>query len=289
MEKSFSFESLGTQWRVTIFDDIHEETYRSIQDEVIRMCSEFDATYSRFKEDSLVTKLSHTKGTHTVPRDLVEMLRLYKKFFTITEKRFTPCIGHLLEDVGYDSVYSLIPKETMRPVYDFDTAVEIVDDETINLTKEVLLDLGALGKGYCVDVVTEYLYSVGIKRFLVDGSGDIFYEGNGMPITVGLEHPGDATQVIGSIEMMKGAMCSSATNRRSWGKYSHYIDPTSATSPEEIIATWVIADTASMADALSSVLFFVAPESVPDTEFSYCILNRDYKIKKSPDFSATFY
>ena len=93
--------------------------------------------------------------------------------------------------------------------------------------------------------------------------------------------------------MSHGAMCSSATNRRRWGKYSHYIDPTSKSSPEDIIATWVIADSAAYADLLSSLLFFVSPEEIMETldgvSFSFCIMNQENKIKKSQDFSATFF
>jgi thiamine biosynthesis lipoprotein len=217
------------------------------------------------------------------------MIQLYQKFYLVTEKKFTPCIGTLLEDIGYDPDYSLVAKSISRPVPDFLESVLVIDDETIELTAHVLLDLGALGKGYCVDLVAKYLADSGVKHFLVDGSGDIFYRGAGVPITVGLEHPHDETKVIGTLEMLEGAMCSSATGRRSWGKYSHYIDPLTKESPQEIVATWVLAKNTALADAMASVLFFAAPEDISSEEYSYCIMNCDYKVKRSQDFQATFY
>ncbi len=157
----------------------------------------------------------------------------------------------------------------------------------------MLFDLGALGKGYFVDVIEQRLTSAGLKRFLVNGSGDISYKGTGA-ISVGLEHPGDPTKVIGVIEMTgaknSSCMCSSGINRRKWGKYNHVIDPHTSSSPDEIIATWVIAPTTAIADALASCLFFVAPENFASKyQFEYCIMNKENKIKKSPGFEATFY
>lgn len=280
---------MGTVWNITVYDPLPKERFTELMKEVLALSQKFDELYSRFKATSLVSKLRHTQGLQEVPRDLVVMLRIYQEFYEASEHKFTPCIGALLEDVGYDTEYSLKEKEIKREVPSFTEAIEIVDDTHIIINESVLIDVGAVGKGYCVDLIAEFLKQQGVKRFLVDGSGDIFYEGNGVPITVGLEHPHDTTKVVGSITMTQGSMCSSATNRRAWGGYSHYIDPTSKDSPTTIIATWVIAEKAAYADALSSVLFFVVPEVVTIPTFSYCCMNKEYKVKKSHDFNATFY
>lgn len=280
---------MGTRWKVTIYDEINKERLQTLLRECCAICISFDETYSRFKDTSLISHIAQNPGLHTVPEDLVVMLEMYSKFYKVTHGKFTPCIGSTLEDIGYDKTYSLIPKQTVQDVPDFSSAVSILDRTTVKTTTHVLLDLGALGKGYCVDLVSNFLQKQGIKRFLVDGSGDIFYQGNGVPITIGLEHPEDSTKVIGSISMVQGSMCASATNRRAWGEYSHYIDPHTKHSPREIIATWVIAPQAALADALSTVLFFIAPEDIPDMSYTYCIMNHEHKVKRSPDFSATLY
>ena len=115
----------------------------------------------------------------------------------------------------------------------------------------------------------------------MNGSGDIYYAGT-EPIKVGLEDPDDKTKVIATIEMKEGAMCASGTNRRAWDKYHHVIDPHSKTSTEKIVATWVIAKSTGLADALASCLFFVAPEDLSFQNFEYCIMNKERRIKKSP-------
>ena len=111
----------------------------------------------------------------------------------------------------------------------------------------------------------------------------------GEDIRIGLEHPNDSTKIIGILNIKEGSVCGSAINRRRWRNLNHVIDPYKSNSQEEIIATWVWAKSAKVADALASALFFSAPENFMNFEFEYCILNRELKIKKSLGFRADFF
>ena len=140
-----------------------------------------------------------------------------------------------------------------------------------------------------VDRVSDLLSSLGVKRYLVDGSGDLFYsQVNGESISVGLEHPWDDTMIVGTTGLLKGSICGSAINRRRWGKYNHYIDPHTHSSPTDIVAVWVAASCACAADALASCLFFVDPSALASMPFEYCIVNKEMRIKSSPGFKITF-
>ena len=285
----YEYQAMGTKWKVAIWDSVDENLSDHIKDTIGQKLQTFEGLHSRFREDSLVSALSKTLGIMEVPEDFVTMLLIYKKFYQISEKKFTPCIGNALSSLGYDKEYSLTPKETVEKVPDFEEAVRIIDATHIELRERVFFDFGAVGKGYFVDILRDYLRSISIKRFLVDGSGDIYYEGNGEAIRAGLEHPKDITKVIGVVSMEGGAMCSSATNRRAWGKHNHYVDPTSLSSPQEIIATWVLTSDTSLADALTSLLFFIAPEEITEIPFEYCILNSELKLKHSAGFIAEWF
>ena len=240
--QKFDYESMGTHWEITVWDELDRTKFEHFQQEILSGSQQFDQTYSRFIKNSLVWELTKKTGVLTVPEDFMSMLKWYKKFFKLSGGKVNPLIGFSISDLGYDADYTLIPKKTIRPTPDFDATVKILDNERIEILEPVLIDLGALGKGYYVDKIADYLRSKGMNRFLVNGSGDIFYQGNGTPIRAGLEHPGDPTKVIGVVEMKQGGMCASGINRRKWDKYNHVIDPHSLSSPEEILATWVIAD-----------------------------------------------
>jgi thiamine biosynthesis lipoprotein len=296
--KKVSYESMGTSWEISIWDEISDEELKIIKKEVFEMSDNFDNTYSRFIRSSLVWKIAESAGVYEVPKDFVNMLKMYMDFYEPCQKKLNPLIGFTISDLGYDDVYSLKEKADIRPTPDLFETVEILEgleghlsSFKIKTAQPVLFDFGALGKGYFVDKISDYLKNKGIKRFLVNGSGDIYYSGGAdkeekIPITVGLEHPSDQTKVIGTTEIKEGSMCASGTNRRKWGEYHHVIDPLTARStPTEqgIIAVWVIAHSATLADALASCLFFVQPERLIEKGFvfEYVIMNADNLIKKS--------
>ena len=80
----------------------------------------------------------------------------------------------------------------------------------------------------------------------------------------------DPYQAIGVAEMSSGAICASASNRRSWadgiresaGTWHHIIDPKTGHPPGDVVATWVIAPSAMIADGLATALFFTPAEDL---------------------------
>lgn len=288
--QKYAFEALGTHFSISVWDTITPEHFETLMNACESKVRTFDALYSRFIPTSLVCDLSTKTGQQVVPHDLVEMLQLYAQLNTLTHGKINPCIGNTISDVGYDAGYSFQKKTRVRPTPAFGAAIEIDDDTHITFNDHVLLDLGALGKGYVIDLVFAYLLDEGLTHYLVDGSGDIRYTSIGHPITCGLENPNDATQVIGTFQMTEGALCASATNRRRWGDtMHHYIDPTTGTSPDTIIATWVFAQNAAIADGIASALFFTAPEElVTSFDFEYAIINKHMQLKNSAGFAEFF-
>ena len=51
---SKAYESMGTHWQVTVWDPISGELFESLIKEILVKSAAFDATYSRFKKESLV-------------------------------------------------------------------------------------------------------------------------------------------------------------------------------------------------------------------------------------------
>jgi len=91
------------------------------------------------------------------------------------------------------------------------------------------------------------------------------------------------------IEILDGALCASASNRRMWGNYHHTIDPQTLQSPDAIIASWVKAGSAALADGLCTCLFLTNPECYASIPFEYCLLDPSYKIKRSTGFTAELF
>lgn len=287
-----TYDAFGSHWEITIWDDCTSSRFHALMQEILARSERFEESFSRFRPTSFVSRLAEEKqtGDIEVPEHFVAMLRPYFQLHNATDGKITPLIGHTLSDLGYDAEYSLTPKDILRFPTDLLETVEILDDSHISLTYPTLFDFGAIGKGYFCDRIADFLRENNIRKFLVNGSGDIVYEGNGETIRVGLEHPGNTTKVIGSIEMTQGAFCASGTNRRRWREYHHIIDPDTATSPTHLLATWVIAENAATADLLATALFLAEPQTLREAfPFEYATLDPTLTLRQSPDFGAETY
>lgn len=250
----------------------------------------FEATYSRFRETSLIARIAQETGTLRVPRDLVTMLKLYEQIHDASDGAFTPLIGRTMESIGYDREYSLRAKDIIQKAPPLSSTLRIIDAEHIKLLTPVLIDLGAMGKGYSVDRIAEILRRHNCTRYLVDGSGDIVYRGEGTPLRCGLEDPENPQNVIGVTTVTDGAFCASGIGRRSWGTHHHIVDARTNVSPMEITGTWVKASTADLADALATCLFLVEPERLQRRfAFEYCTMSRDRSVRYSAHFDAEFF
>lgn len=280
---------MGTQWQISIWDT-DAGLCAELEQQTRQLCIEFDALYSRFRKDSLIWQLAGQTGTYEVPADLTTMLQLYEQLYATTAGKCTPLVGYTISDLGYDADYSLAPKDTIRKTPPLPEALRILDDTHIELLAPALIDLGALGKGYAVDLLAALLEQHEVQRYLVNGSGDIRYRSTGEPIRIGLEHPDDHSKVIGVCTMENGAMCSSAGNRRRWNDYHHIIDPQSGQSVTNLLAVWVTTERAALADGLATSLFLVEPDQCKTADrYEYCLLDANYRVRTSGGFQADLY
>lgn len=285
----FEFEAIGTLWVIDIYESSSRKEEDSVLSEVKKFIYDFDCIYSRFNKSSLITQISQNSGEYRFPKSADKLFSLCRRLYDLTDGNFTPLIGNLMESAGYDADYSLKRKKLFRPL-DWDEAIDY-SSQVLTVKKPVLLDFGALGKGYLVDLVADFLREKGFRYFCVDAGGDIYYSGrkeNGLKI--GLEHPGNTKQVIGIANILNRSICGSSGNRRKWGDLHHIISPKTLNSVNDVLAVWVVADTAILADGLATCLFLDKPNVFRDEfEFEYLRIFPDYSINKSENFPAEIY
>ena len=289
MGTTFVFEAIGTHWRITLAEELTPSVSAALEKKIFERIDEFDRAYSRFRDDSLVAEMARKEGKYTLPDDGPLLILLYERVYDITKGKVTPLIGSVMEEAGYDKQYSLLPKEVHTPLAWEDALM--FDGSNLTLRNPALLDFGAAGKGYLVDLVARVIEGECYGGLIIDAGGDIIHRGaNGAKLRVGLEHPLDLAKVIGVAELGEESICGSAGNRRVWGEYTHIIDPTTLTSPRDILATWVVADTTLLADMLATCLFFVSPETlIPHFAFQHIILYKDLTVIHSSDAHVEFF
>jgi thiamine biosynthesis lipoprotein len=277
------FEAIGTSWEITSQDDFD---ITPIKKEI----EDYDNYFSRFKKDSFISQFAEKKGIFEVREDLTTLLLMYLPLYHLTAGLFTPLIGQQLVEAGYDSNYSLKEKK-LHDIPELTDVIEVLDSTHIELKKPVLLDIGAVGKGYLIDKVVTLMENSGQSEFVVDAGGDIFvHSQTNTPEIIGLEHPDDVTMVLGTIPVVNKGICGSAGNRRKWGRFHHIINPKTHSSPEHILAVWVVASSTAVADGLSTALFFVKPEILlKQYRFEYVVVYSDGTFQHSNPFSGELF
>lgn len=245
---TWRFHAIGTRWEIET-DSALDTEHRS---EVDRIIADFDATWSRFRPDSTVTRLSSAGGAAPATADAAPMLEAFRELSAATAGAVNPLIGDSLAALGYDAEYSLqlgapvpAPQEWTRTL--------TWNRERLRLASAAMIDVGALGKGRLVDLVTDAL--AGIDGVLVvDAGGDMTVRGEAR---IALEHPFDPTRAIGVATVRDQALCASAINRRAWGDGLHHVlDARTGAPVTTWAATWAFAADAMHADAVATALFF---------------------------------
>lgn len=272
------FEAIGVPWRIDTAQALADVARAAVMARI----DDFDRAWSRFRADSLVAEIARAGGEWTLPREGVGLLALYRTLYDLTAGRVSPFVGSALEDLGYGSGLGLPSTASRSPTLASAAStasgspasgspasavpawddVASLDGDVLRTSAPVVLDVGAAGKGLLVDLVLEVLADHGVRDATVDASGDLRVSG-GHRERVALEHPFDPTRAIGVVDVAAGALCASATNRRSWGDGLHHvIDGLTGRPVDSVVATWALAPTAVVADAAATALFFVSPAEV---------------------------
>ncbi|WP_043446109.1 FAD:protein FMN transferase [Arthrobacter sp. L77] len=285
MADSFSFEAIGTGWRV----DTGAALVPGQRARLLHLAQEYDAVYSRFRTDSGVAALAAAGGSLPLPPHGAELGRLLRSLHDLTHGGVSPLVGDPLAALGYDAGYSLTPTRAPAPARAWDDVLTWTDDG-VTLREPAILDVGAAGKGQLVDLMLEYLRAEGHEDVLVDASGDMRRAAGGT-ITVALEHPYDPSSAIGAVGLGTGALCASASNRRAWGDGLHHVlDARTGRSVDTVVATWVLAADAMTADGLCTALFLTDPADLAGTfEFDYVLMYSDGRARYSAPLAGALF
>lgn len=286
---SVEFDAIGTQWRIETGVALSAALRRNVRARI----AAFEAVWSRFRADTLVASMARSPGggTFRFPDEAADLFALYDTLHRLTDGAVDPLVGRDLELLGYDAAYSLAPVASARREPRSSWSHDIRrEGTTLVLQRPLVIDVGAAGKGLLVDIVTKLLVDDGILAVSVDAGGDMRLVGM-EPVRIGMEHPFDATLAIGVVEMAEGALCASGVGRRTWGDGLHHVlDGRTGRSTREVVATWVRADSAMIADGLATALFFTPPGDLAGSfAFSYALMFADGRAEMSPCFGGELF
>lgn len=278
------FEAIGTAWEIVTDEPLDARA----RDAVSHVVAGFDAEWSRFRADSVVSRLAHAGGSVPAPADAVAMLEAYAELDDATDGAVNPLVGSSLERLGYDPVYSLAAGDPVPAPADWSRRLTW-DGDLLTLDGPGVIDVGALGKGRLVDLVHALVCGLVPGDVVVDAGGDLAVRG--APQRVGLEHPFDPRRAIGVWEVADAALCASAVNRRAWGDGLHHVlDARTGLPVRTVAATWAVAPDAMHADAIATALFFDGgPRLAHEWGVEWVRMTTDGRVDWSPGCRADLF
>jgi thiamine biosynthesis lipoprotein len=285
-----SFDAIGTHWEIDIDHKLSDVEIRHVSQKIEDTIELFDRSYSRFRNDSAMMQLARKPGTYRLPADAKPLFDFYQELYESTDGKVTPLIGSVLSDAGYDAAYTLKPKKKIAAAPNWEDAITYTYPD-ITIKTPVIIDVGAAGKGYLIDIIGNQLRSAGIKNFLIDAGGDMLRaDETAGTARIGLEHPLDPKLAVGVIELGNGSVCGSAGNRRAWAGLHHIMDPNTAQPARDVIATWVVTETAMVSDGLATALFFTPAHQLQKTfSFEYVLIRSDMSSEKSENLNVELF
>ncbi|MBI2767298.1 MAG: FAD:protein FMN transferase [Chloroflexi bacterium] len=133
---------------------------------------------------------------------------------------------------------------------------------TVTLLHPLTLDLGAVAKGFAIDLAAHELEPY--DNFAINAGGDIYAAGTnagGEPWRIGIRHPRCDGALIDAVTVSGMAVCTSGDyERRRPGSAGHHIlDPRAGVTAGACISATVAAPTAMAADAFATAAFVLGP------------------------------
>ncbi|RMF80950.1 MAG: FAD:protein FMN transferase, partial [Planctomycetota bacterium] len=132
---------------------------------------------------------------------------------------------------------------------------------------DLQIDLGAIAKGYALDLAGAAMLAAGARGALVDVGGDVLALGRnaeGVPWRLGVRHP-FADGIILRLALEDRAVATSGNQQRFYDiggkRYSHIVDPRTGMPVEQAPSVTVIARDGMTADAWSTVLSVLSVEA----------------------------
>lgn len=286
---------LGTYCKVTIYDKNDENILNKAFDRI----EEFDKMLSINKENTEVDKLNEKSGVEKVKvnDDIYKLIDKSINYSKLTGGAFDVTIGPVVKlwNIGLDTARVPTKDEITKalPLIGYKNIELDSDSKTVYLkNKGMVLDFGAIAKGYIADEVAEVLRNSGVKKAIIDLGGNIYALGSNKedkPWKIGIQDPDlERNEIIGYIYSSNKSVVTSGIYERflekDGVKYHHILSPFNGYPYDnEIMGVTIISDLSIDGDALSTSTFALGLNeglkfinSVPNVEAIF--ITKDHKV-----------
>ncbi len=282
-----SLDYFDTATTVTGYE-ADKEAFVRVSGEILKQLSEYHRLYTIYHRydglENLCTVNELENGKHrvvTVDRRIVDMLLYAKEMYRVTEGKTNVAMGsvlsvwHTYRTAGMNEPWAaeLPPQEKLTEAAKHTNIEDLIIDEAASTVfladPEMTLDVGAIAKGYAVEMVAQYLEEQGISGYVINVGGNVRTVGakpDGQKWLAGIENPDTESQeaYIAYLEIDGESVVTSGSYQRYYTvgnkNYHHIIDPKTLMPADGFLSVSVVCKNSAEGDALSTALFCMSFE-----------------------------
>lgn len=298
---------IGTVCKITLYDHQNEDTL----DKAFSRLSELENILSINKTGTELDEVNANAGIKAVKvsSDTLNVIKKGLEYSKLSNGYLDITVGPLVKLWGIGTDNARVPSQE-----EIDEAKALVnynwlhineEDSTVFLEKEgMIIDLGAIAKGYAADEISELLKANNVESALIDLGGNVFTLGtkaDGSLWKVGVQNPEKArNDTIGLVTVADKSVVTSGVYERVYedpvtGKsYHHILNPfTGYPYDNNILGVSIISDKSIDGDSLSTTLFALGIdeglELINDMDGVEALyITRDHELYLSEGFKDIF-
>ncbi|MGZ5571749.1 MAG: FAD:protein FMN transferase [Usitatibacter sp.] len=258
----FTFRAMAAENEVQVHS-ADEPFARAAAARAIEEVGRIEAKYSRYRDDSVVSRINANAGRQAVPIDAEtrNLLAYADACFRQSEGLFDPTSGVLRRAWKFDG-------QRLPTAAELDSVLPLIGWERVELLQDSVrlplagmeLDFGGFGKEYAVDRAAAVLRDAGAASAMVNLAGDLAIlapQPDGSPWRVGIRHPRRDDALIASLPVDSGAIATSGDYERfieiAGERHCHVLDPRTGRSARGIQSVTVHATSCLVAGSASTI------------------------------------
>jgi thiamine biosynthesis lipoprotein len=261
---------------------------RALAEPALEEVRRIEAKYSRYRPDSIVSRINAAAGVAPVGCDeeTLALLEYADAVHRSSGGRFDITSGVLRKawDFRLGTVPSASTLEALLPLVGWQQ-VRREGGSVLLPQAGMELDFGGFGKEYAVDRAVEILIAQGVRHGYVNLGGDMRFLGprpDGAEWNIGIQHPRDTRATIASVPFSRGALATSGDYERFFEadgrRYCHVLDPRSGMPVSYWRSVSVVSPMAIAAGSCSTTAMLLERDGLEFLEqsgLSYLAIDQD--------------
>ncbi|WP_413701527.1 FAD:protein FMN transferase [Psychromonas sp. KJ10-10] len=272
-------KTMGTYYRVTLVLNEQQltkpiyslDTLQLNIDEKLELVNDQMSTY---RPNSELSTFNQSDSSLKVSPETAFVVQSSLALFKLSDGAFDATVGPLVNLWGFgpNKRPIKVPSDELIASQQQKVGSEklsVIDNTLYKSAPGLYVDLSAIAKGYGVDVIAEYLQTIGISDYLVDIGGELRAKGVkslDKQWTLAIERPVEGQSVQRIIHIGNNGIATSGDYRNYYEfdgvRYSHTIDPkTGKPINHKLASVTVIHPSSMMADGFATTIMVLGPEA----------------------------